>query len=156
LGFCCVGGGLVSLPCLLSLGSVIWSPAPCCQHVVMACWLFNFAVSFDFGYCSLAQGMSFVDHATCCILGSSLSPAYCLPFCLSSLCLLKVHVEIIPCLSSLLYYNYSTPPSLCVSFQFLVYCSVCVCVCVCGVCLPRGLCWFIPGVAGIILSDAWH
>jgi hypothetical protein len=36
--------------------------APCCQHVVIVCWLFfNFAVSFDFGCCSLAQEMSSVD-----------------------------------------------------------------------------------------------
>jgi hypothetical protein len=51
--------------------------------------------------------------AICPISGSSLSLARCWPFCLSSLCLLKVHMEIsIP------------PPLLCVSFQFLVYCSV--------------------------------
>jgi hypothetical protein len=37
--------------------------ASCCQCVVMVCWLFfNFAVSFDFGCCSLTQEMSFVDH----------------------------------------------------------------------------------------------
>jgi hypothetical protein len=45
--------------------------------------------------------------ATCPISGSSLSPACCQPFCLSSLCLLKVQMEI----SSL-----SLPPSL-VHFQ---------------------------------------
>jgi hypothetical protein len=42
--------------------SVLCQPAPCCQHVEMICWLlFNFAVLFDFGCCSLAQEMSFVD-----------------------------------------------------------------------------------------------
>jgi hypothetical protein len=41
---------------------VIHQLVPCCQCVVMVCWLFfNFAVSFDFGCCSLAQEMSFVD-----------------------------------------------------------------------------------------------
>jgi hypothetical protein len=48
-------------------------------------------------------------------------------------------------------------PLLCVSFQFLAYCSVfffffffCR-----GVSLSRGLCWFIPGMSGGILHDAW-
>jgi hypothetical protein len=41
---------------------VICLLTPCCQHVVMVCWLFFiFAVSFDFGCCSLAQEMIFVD-----------------------------------------------------------------------------------------------
>jgi hypothetical protein len=39
------------------------SADPCCQHIVMVCWLFfNFAVLFDFVCCSLAQEMSFVDR----------------------------------------------------------------------------------------------
>jgi hypothetical protein len=34
----------------------------CCQHVVIVqCLFFNFAELFDFGYCSLAKEMSFVD-----------------------------------------------------------------------------------------------
>jgi hypothetical protein len=42
--------------------SEIHQPALCCQRIVVVCWLFfNFAVSFDFGCCSLAQDMSFVD-----------------------------------------------------------------------------------------------
>jgi hypothetical protein len=42
---------------------VIRQLTPWCQHIVMICWLFfNFAVPFDFGYWSLAQEMSFVDH----------------------------------------------------------------------------------------------
>jgi hypothetical protein len=44
-------------------------------------------------------------------------------------------------------------PSLCVSFQFLVYCSV-VFFCRVGVILPRGLCWFILGVTGGKPHDA--
>jgi hypothetical protein len=39
------------------------SAAPWCQLVVIVCWLFfHFAMSFDFGCCSLVQEMSFVDH----------------------------------------------------------------------------------------------
>jgi hypothetical protein len=49
------------------------------------------------------------------------------------------------------------PPLLCASFQFIVYCTVfCFCWGGWGVSLPRGLCWFISGVAGGMLSDAWH
>jgi hypothetical protein len=62
---------------------------------------------------------------TCPISGSCSSQAHCLPFCLSSLCLPKVHTEITPCPSPLLQCAYSTPsPLLCASVQFLVYCSV--------------------------------
>jgi hypothetical protein len=60
----------------------------------------------------------------CPISGSILSPAQCQPLCLSSLCLLKVHLEI----SSLLFphslVHSEHPPPLCVPFQFLVYYSV--------------------------------
>jgi hypothetical protein len=43
--------------------SDICQPAPCCQHVMLVCWLFfTFAALFDFGCCSLAQEMSFADH----------------------------------------------------------------------------------------------
>jgi hypothetical protein len=67
-----------------------------------------------------------------------------------------------PCPSPLLQCTFSFPhPLLCASFQFIVYCSVF------GfwffffcrgwrVSLPRGLCWFIPGVAGGILFDTGH
>jgi hypothetical protein len=62
-----------------------------------------------------------------------------------------------PCPSPLLQCTYSTlSPLLCVSFQFLVYSVVCfVLFCGVGVSLPRGLCWFILGVAGGIPCDAW-
>jgi uncharacterized protein YjeT (DUF2065 family) len=68
--------------------------------------VFNFAASFYFGCSSLAQDMNFVDHYLP-ISGTGLSPACCQPFCLFSLCLLKVCMEI----SSFL-----LPPSL-VHFQ---------------------------------------
>jgi hypothetical protein len=60
---------------------------------------------------------------TCPISGSSLSPTHCQPFCLSSLCLLKVHMEISSLLlpPSLVYLQQPSHPLLCVSFQFLVY-----------------------------------
>jgi hypothetical protein len=63
--------------------------------------------------------------AACPISGHVLSPACCQPFCLSSLCLLKVHAEISSLPSPFLWCPYSTPsPLLYVPFQFLVYCSV--------------------------------
>jgi hypothetical protein len=73
---------------------VIRHLVPCCQRVVMVCCLFyNFSQPFDFGCCSLAQEISFVD----CYLsysGSGLSPTCYWPSCLSSLCSLIVHNEI--------------------------------------------------------------
>jgi hypothetical protein len=42
------------------------------------------------------------------------------------------------------------------SFQFIVYYSVFLFLFLQGVSLPRGLCWFIPGVVGGILHDAWR
>jgi hypothetical protein len=56
----------VSLPHPLSLGQVSDPSAGpllsvCCDGLLIFLF-FNFSVSFDFGYCSLAQEMSFVDH----------------------------------------------------------------------------------------------
>jgi hypothetical protein len=120
----------------------------CCQHVVMVhCLFFNFVVSFDFGCCSLAQGMSPV---VCPNSGSGLSSARCWPFCISSLCLLKVHAVIsfllLPSFSGVLWATLSLCYVLVFSSLFIVqfwffFLQV-------GVCLPRGLCWFIPGVSG--------
>jgi hypothetical protein len=98
--FCCGVGFslcLITVVCFFALPpvsgakSVICQLAPCCQCVVMVCWLFfNFAVSFDFGCCSLAQEMNFVDLYLP-NSGSGLSPTCCQPSCIFSLCLLKVH-----------------------------------------------------------------
>jgi hypothetical protein len=91
----------------------------------------------------------------CPISGSNLSPSHCRPFCLSSICLMKFAWRSAPCSSPLLLFAYSTPPPLlCVSFQFLVYCSVFFLQG--GGQSAQGLCWFIPWVAGGILCDAWH
>jgi hypothetical protein len=92
----------------------------------------------------------------CFLSGRSLSLVCCHTFCLSSLCLLKVHLFAPPLFSGVL-----TALRLlcCLCFQFLVYCSVLVFVFVffggAGFSLPRGLCIFIPGVAGGIPQDAW-
>jgi hypothetical protein len=55
------------------------------------------------------------------ISGSILSATHYWPFCLSSLCLLKVHIEISSCSFPLLLCTPSTLPPLCVPFQFLIY-----------------------------------
>jgi hypothetical protein len=61
-----------------------------------------------------------------------------------------------PCSSPLLWCTYSTQTSLLhVSFQFLIYSVFFFFFVGQGVVLPRGLCWFIPVVAGGILHDAW-
>jgi hypothetical protein len=53
---------------------------------------------------------------------------------------------------SQVYFQHFHPLCGCARLQFAVYCSVFL-----GgwVSLPRGLCWFIPGVAGGILHDTW-
>jgi hypothetical protein len=51
------------------------------------------AASFDFGWCSLAQEMSFVDHYLPYFRQWLISPP-CQPVCLSSLCLLEFPMEI--------------------------------------------------------------
>jgi hypothetical protein len=80
---------------------------------------FNFAMSFDFGSCSLAQEMSFVA-AICLISDNILSPTHYQPFCLSSLCLLNVCVEISSSTNLLLWCTQSTlPPFLHVLYSSL-------------------------------------
>jgi hypothetical protein len=63
--------------------------------------------------------------AICPISGSGLSRTHCRPFCLSSLCLLKDHVEIsfLPLPPSLVRSEHPAPSAVCPS-QFLVYYSV--------------------------------
>jgi hypothetical protein len=80
----------------LSLGQGQWSiskpPA-----ISMLWW---FADYFSILQCHLTLDVSHwfmrcsLWTATCPISGSNLSPNHCRPFCLSSLCLLKVHMEI--------------------------------------------------------------
>jgi hypothetical protein len=78
-------------------------------------------------------------------------------FKMSSLCLLKVRMEISSFLlpASLVHLCHATP-LLHVHFQFLVYFQSFSFFLWGGVVSPsRGLCWFIPGVAVGIPSDAW-
>jgi hypothetical protein len=109
--------GLVPLPCPLSLEqgqwSISWPPA-----VSMLWW---FADYFSILQCHLTLDVAnwlrrwVLWTATCLTLGRGLSPMHCQLFCLSSLCLLKVCMEI----SSLLFL-----PSL-VCFQHLCPSAVC-------------------------------
>jgi hypothetical protein len=88
---------------------------------------------------------------TCSTSGSGLSPTHCQPSCLSSHLFTEVHMEIssLPLPHSLVCYQ-QLHPFACVSFQFVVYCSVLSFFFFCrrGVSLPRRLCWFIPGWLG--------
>jgi hypothetical protein len=118
--------GLVSLPCPLFLGQGQWSFS--CPLAVTVLWWF--ADYFSIFHCCLSLAVAHwirrwaLCTAACPISGSSLSPSCCWPFCLSSLCLLKVCAETAPCPYPLLWWAFSnSAPLLYVSFQFLVYCS---------------------------------
>jgi hypothetical protein len=141
------------LPPFSGAWSVIHQLAPCCQHVVMFCWLFfNFAVLFDFGCFSLAQEMSFLYHCLPSFKQWLITNplAALLPF---HHLFTEVHMEISSLPYPLLWCTFSILPALlCVSFQSLVYCSGFYFG---GVSLPKWLCWFIPGVARGIPHDAW-
>jgi hypothetical protein len=137
LGFCCVGllgasyfamppfSGTKSVFCLLAPAvSVLWwladcfSILSCCLTLDVAHWLRRWILW----------------TSTCPISGSSLPPTRCQPFCLSSLCLLKVGVEISSLLFPLLQWTYSTLPLCCVLlfsslfiqtfFSFVFFCRV--------------------------------
>jgi hypothetical protein len=118
LGFLCVGllgACFFALSPFFGARSEVCQPAPCCQCVMLVCWLFfHFAMLFDFGCCSLAQDMSFVHHYLP-YFSSGLSPTHFWLLCLSSLCLLKVHVEISSLLlpPSLVLSEYPTPSAAC-------------------------------------------
>jgi hypothetical protein len=115
LGFCCVGllgACFFASPPFSGARSEICQPALCCQCVMLVCWLlFNFAMSFDFECCSLAQDMRFVDRYLP-YFRHGLSPTHCLHFCLSNLCLLKVPAEISSLLLPLLQCAQNTPTTL--------------------------------------------
>jgi hypothetical protein len=127
MGFCCAGLlGFFSLPCPLSLGQGQWSVSQP-PAVSMLWW---FADRFSILQCHLTLDVAHwlrrwaLWSTTCPTSGSSLSSACCWPFCLSSFCLLEVHVEISFLPLPHLQCTYNTPPPLlCVTFQFLVYCS---------------------------------
>jgi hypothetical protein len=97
LGFHCVGfWGLVSLPCALSLGQGQRSIRQLFA-VSMLCW---FSDCFPILQCHLTLDVAHwlrrwvLLTAICPILGSSLSPSHCQPFCFSSLFLLKIPTQI--------------------------------------------------------------
>jgi hypothetical protein len=117
----------LSLPCPLSLGQGRWSISRPPGFSVL--WWFADYFSI-LRYCLTLDVAHWLRRwtlwtATCLISGSSLLTTSCWPFCLSSLCLLKVPVEISSLLSA-------TPPLCCVlllSSLFIVQFSLCVCVC---------------------------
>jgi hypothetical protein len=113
---------------LLSYGarSEICQPVSCCQHVMLVCCLFfNFAVLFDFGCCSLAQKMSFVDCYWPCFKQQLITRLLLvlLPF-QSLFTVSSCRDQFLGPLSFFSALSATPPPLLCVPFQFFVYCSV--------------------------------
>jgi hypothetical protein len=135
------------LPCCLSLGagSVFHHPPPTpCQCVMMVrCLFFNFVGQFDFGCYLLAQEMSSVILYLPCF-GEWLI-AHLLSAFLPTVCA-KISSLLLSCALS------AFPPPLLLYYITVVYCSVFFWG---GGQSAQGLCWFIPGVAGGILHDAW-
>jgi hypothetical protein len=99
--------------------------------------------------------MSFVDHYLLYFRQLLITSPFW-PFCLSSFCLLKVCIEIsfFPPLT-LCHTSSHSVPLLCVSFQFLVYCSVFFFFLWGSGLSAQGLCWFILRVVGEKLREAW-
>jgi ABC-type Mn2+/Zn2+ transport system permease subunit len=96
---------------------------------------FNFAVYFDFGCCSLAPEISFVDH--CQLYFRHRLILHLLSVLLSSsLCLMKICLEISFLLlpPSLVHLQYSSPSAVLVfSSLFIIQVFVLFCFFVCGV-----------------------
>jgi hypothetical protein len=62
--------------------------------MMVCCLFFNFAVSFDFGFCCLAQEMSFMDHYLP-YFRQWLITQTLLALCLSRLCTESSHGELL-------------------------------------------------------------
>jgi hypothetical protein len=145
--------GLFSLPHPLSLGQGQWSIS-CPPAVSVIGW---FTVCFSILQSKLRRWVLW--STTCPALGSGLSPTHCQPSCLSCICLVIICGEISALLLPLysVHFQQSRPfrhvlelyfiTVWCLLFSFFSFLG--------GVSLPRGLCWFIPGVAGGIPCDAW-
>jgi hypothetical protein len=127
----------------------------------MVCWLFfNFALLFDFGCCSLTQKMNFVDcylpYFRQWLITSMLSTL--LPFqSMFTETLPRDQLLPPPSFSSVLTAHHPLCCVLVFSSLFIVQFFL-----LCffflhegGISLPRGLCWFIPEVAGGIPCDTW-
>jgi hypothetical protein len=116
--------------------------------MMVCCLFFNFAALFDFGCCSLAQEMTFLDcyqlNFRQWLITCTLSAL--LPF--QSLLKVCMEINFFPLSPSLVCLQYPTP-LLHVLFQFLVYYSVFVFVfCGIGVRLSRGYAGLSQGGCG--------
>jgi hypothetical protein len=111
--------GLVSLPCPLSLGQGQWSVSR--LPAVSMLWWFADCFSILQSCLTLHVAHWLRKWATYPISGSVLSLARCRPFCLSSLCLLKVCMEInsLPLPPSPVGLQHPTPFAVC---SFSVHC----------------------------------
>jgi hypothetical protein len=154
LGFHCaglLGACFFALPPFSGARSEIHQTDPCCQHVKMVCCLFfNFAALFDFGCCSLAKEMSFVD----CYLPYFRHWLITHPSAFPVFVYWKFTQRSAPCPFPLLRCAYSTPPPLLhVPFQVLIYCSVCLFCRVGGQSVHRAMLVYPRGGCG---NTAWH
>jgi hypothetical protein len=132
--------------------SVTHQLVPCCQHVVMVSWLFfNFAELFDFGCCSLVLEMIYVDRYLPYFRQWLITHPLLLLLLFQPFVYWRFAQRWAPCLSppSLVCFQ-SSHPLCCVLVFSLLFSFFFP-----GVSLPRGLGWFIPGVAVGMPCDAW-
>jgi hypothetical protein len=125
LGFGCFGllwASFFALPSFSGAKSEIRQQATCCQCVLLFADCFSIlqlCLTLDVAHWLRRWALCTAIYLTS---GTVLSPTHSQPFCLSSLCLLKVCVEISPLLSPLLWCAQSTPPSLLCECSFSVPC----------------------------------
>jgi hypothetical protein len=123
---------------------------------MVPCLFFSFAELFDFGWCFLAQEMSLVvsylPYFRQQVITLQLSAFLSFQHLFT-----EVHMEISSLLLPLSLVCFQSFHPLCCIFSLLYIIQICLFVCfLWRISLPRGLCWFIPGVAGETLHDAWH
>jgi hypothetical protein len=113
--------------------------------MMVLCLFSMFTGQFSFGFAPWLKRWA-QRSATCPALGSGLSPALCLPSCLSSVCLLIIHAEnsSLPILLCPVHFQHSCPLCCYARLQF----TVCYSVFLWGVSLPIGCAGLSQGWLG--------
>jgi hypothetical protein len=144
-----LGTSFFALHPLSGKSSEIRQLALCCYANLLT--VFNFPMSFDFGCCSLAQEMSFVDHYLPYFMQQLITSSLLALLSFQSLFTESSRGDQLLVLPPSPVHSEHSAPSAACSFSvpcllFRFFCFV-FCFCRARVRLSRRLCWFIPGVA---------